>query len=228
MIGGVVIGKVTSEVALIRRTKERVAERVRRYVRVGVARETGGVRHVHKTEPELAPILVTEPMYIDTLADSHEASRQRVKVAGLSDLHVGRLARHDNDHCADRLNESSIVGRLVTGVVSALEHVTAKRLRRLDADEFFSRQGLGHDRELAFLRHSLDRVGEGKSRNGGVGAVFNGGHDRFEEAGLAQGRAASCTRMTSAERQCARPQRTEAARDEPPTTTRSAPSPGPS
>ena len=104
--------------------------------------------------------------------------------------------------------------------VRALEDVATKRLRCLDADELFSNERFGDDRDVALLGDALDGVGEREAGDGGVRAARDRRRPLLQTApGWRTGRAASCTMTMSASSQRASPQRTDAARDEPPVTT---------
>ena len=160
--------------------------------------------------------VVAEGVDVEALARPAPSSAQELRQAEVDrrgDLDVGRVAVHDHHPATRRLHQGRVVGALRLAGVGGPERGGPERLRRLHGDE-----AAPVDRAAAEL---AERVGHRDGRHGRVGArVDRRRAPAATRPGTGTGRAASCTRITSASSgTAASPARTDAERVAPPATT---------
>ncbi len=76
---GVGVGKASAEVAERRRTQQRIGERVREHVAVGVSERTAFERNANAAEDQRASL--DEPMRIEAVADAHHPRDLKVRAS---------------------------------------------------------------------------------------------------------------------------------------------------
>src|SRR6266568_2747104 len=161
------VGEVAAEVAEAGGAEDRVADRVRADVRVGVAEEAVALE-LDAAEDEAPP--GREPVRV--VADAHRDRRLHrgagpLEIGGAGELVVPGLARDERDGRAEPLDERALVGRLgrrrPRRLVRAQEEVAPEALRRLGEPEGAAVERLRDPREglpLARGPRALHRVGD--------------------------------------------------------------------